>query len=456
MIEIAIVGAGAGGLTAALAAHDAGAEVVVLERDPLPRGSTALSSGMIPACGTRLQKAKPVADSPAIMAADIQRKAKGEVDPQVLDAVCRASGPTVDWLIDEHGIDLQLVEGFLYPGHSRLRMHAPPSKTGIALMDNLIGAAERAAVTIVSNARATDLAVADGRVTGLTLRRPDRSTERLDCAALILACNGYGGNPELVRRYIPEIADALYFGHSGNQGDALRWGEQLGAALRHLGAYQGHGSVATPHGILITWALMMEGGIQVNASGVRFANEHRGYSEQAVAVLAQPKGLAWNIFDRRLHDLGMGFEDYRNAWRLGAIKTAATVKRLAAGLGLPETPLAATLAATGDYAKGASRDPHGRDFTTKPALRAPFYGVKVTGALFHTQGGLLIDAQARVLRPDGQPLTNVFAVGGAACGLSGSSVEGYLSGNGLLSAVVLGRIAGQSAAEQVNRIRRVP
>ena len=72
----------------------------------------------------------------------------------------------------------------------------------------------------------------------------------------------------------------------------------------------------------------------------------------------------------------------------------------------------------------------------------------MTGALFHTQGGLRIDQKARVLRQDGAPFANLFAGGGAACGVSGSGDSGYLSGNGLLSAVVLGRIAGSATASR--------
>jgi fumarate reductase flavoprotein subunit len=72
--------------------------------------------------------------------------------------------------------------------------------------------------------------------------------------------------------------------------------------------------------------------------------------------------------------------------------------------------------------------------------------VKVTGALFHTQGGLAIDASARVRKNSGGAFTNLFAVGGAAAGVSGSSANGYLSGNGLLKATVFGRLAGNTAA----------
>ena len=84
-------------------------------------------------------------------------------------------------------------------------------------------------------------------------------------------------------------------------------------------------------------------------------------------------------------------------------------------------------------------------------LKPPYYAVRVTGALFHTQGGLRIDRTARVLRSDGTPLPNLFAGGGAARGASGAAVWGYLSGNGLLTAVTLGRIAGASAARISHR-----
>ena len=94
---------------------------------------------------------------------------------------------------------------------------------------------------------------------------------------------------------------------------------------------------------------------------------------------------------------------------------------------------------------GRQTDSFGRDFTTKPALQAPFHAIRVTGALFHTQGGLDINLDAEVLDRTGQPLGNLLAAGGAARGVSGPDVSGYLSGNGLLTAITLGRIAGQRA-----------
>lgn len=450
-IPVIVIGAGACGIVAGLAASEGGADVLILERDEIPQGSTALSSGMIPACNTQLQHAQGVDDPVDLLAADIHRKSKGRADAHVVDAVCLESGPAVDWLIDRHDIPLQLVDSFLYPGHSVFRMHAPPSKTGAELIGALTNAAAAAGIDILTNARVMTLVAATDRtIRGVEIERPDGSTDRIGCNALILACNGYGGNPDMVREFIPEIADAVFAGHTGNQGDAILWGRALGAGVQDMGAYQGHGSWAFPHGMLITWAVMTEGGVQVNAAGHRFANEHQGYSEAAVDVLAQPDGVAWNIYDQRIHDLGMTFEDYRDAEAAGAIRQAGDIDELASVCGLDAGNLGATMVACAGYAGGAGDCPFGRDFTTKPSLAPPYYAIRITGALFHTQGGLAIDTGANVLREDGTAIPNLFAGGGAARGVSGDAVWGYLSGNGLLTAVTLGRIAGRNAAALVS------
>src|SRR5665811_134817 len=100
-----IVGAGAAGLCAALAAKEVGVDPVLIERDAVPAGSTALSAGLIPAAGTRFQRAKGIADSAQLLGTDIQRKAKGEADSAVVDAVAQGAGVLVEWLADRYGID---------------------------------------------------------------------------------------------------------------------------------------------------------------------------------------------------------------------------------------------------------------------------------------------------------------------------------------------------------------
>jgi fumarate reductase flavoprotein subunit len=161
-------------------------------------------------------------------------------------------------------------------------------------------------------------------------------------------------------------------------------------------------------------------------------------------VLGQPDGVAWAIFDARIAGIARQFHDFKDAEAQGAVKTARTVAELAQVTGLPAASLAKTLSAIPQSGK----DSFGRTFG-ETALAPPYAAVKVTGALFHTQGGLNVDDKARVKRQDGSVLPNLFAAGGAAVGVSGRGDSGYLSGNGLLSAVVLGRIAGQSAARLI-------
>ena len=444
---VIVVGGGGCGLAAALAARDEGADVLVLERDPSPRGTTAMSTGLIPAAGTPDQAAAGIEDSPERMAADILGKAKGG-DEAIVNTLARRSAELVQWLREKHNVPLSLVTGFLYPGHSAMRMMGSPNRTGEELMAALNNAASAAGVDILTDATVRDLVADDsGRISAVVIERPDGAQEVIGCSALILACSGFAGNDEMVARYIPEILGATFFGHPGNKGDALVWGEALGAAVADMDAYQGHGGLAAGHGIPILWPLIVEGGIQVNKEALRFSNEALGYSEQAAKVVAQPGHVAWSIFDARLDQLMRQFDDYQNALAAGAVTEAPDIETLAQKTGLPLDALKQTLEDTEAMVKGEKTCPFGRNFTGKPPLTAPWFAARVNGALFHTQGGLVVDSNARVLRADGTPLPNLWAGGGAARGISGAGASGYIAGNGLLAATGLGYIAGQSAAK---------
>jgi fumarate reductase flavoprotein subunit len=421
-MPVAIVGAGACGLTAALFLRARGIDCVLLERDATPRGSTALSSGFIPAAATAVQRGAGVADSPAQFAADIQRKAHGTAAPHLVAAYTEAIVPALDGLA-AHGLRFELLDGFLYPGHSARRMHTLPQRTGAALVGALASAAEAAGATLLTNARVHELWTDGERVLGVAYVRPDGSAEHLACGALLLACNGFGGNAAMVQELLPEMRGATFAGHAGNDGSAIAWARALGLQTADLGGYQGHGSWAVPQGALITWALMMEGGVQLNAEGRRFHDETQGYSEAAVHVLAQPGGTAWNVLDARLLALGRGFPDFVEAEAAGAVRHAADAAALAALIGCDAGTVATTLQGT--------------------RLVAPYAAIRVTGALFHTQGGIAINARTHALRADGTPHPNLYAAGGAARGVSGNAVWGYLSGNGLLSAVAGGYLAAQ-------------
>jgi len=175
-VPLIIVGAGAAGLCAALSAKEAGIDAIIVERDDVPAGSTALSAGLIPAADTRFQREKGITDSPAVFAADIQRKAKDEADPAIVDIVTARAGPLIEWLADRYGLPFEVVDNFNYPGHSAMRMHGLPSRTGRELIDRLRNAAETSDIVILAKSTAQRLfADSESRICGVEIARRDGS-----------------------------------------------------------------------------------------------------------------------------------------------------------------------------------------------------------------------------------------------------------------------------------------
>lgn len=445
-VNVLIIGGGGCGLCAALAVRDAGREALILEQDATALGSTAMSTGLIPAAGTRFQAEKGIADTTEKFIKDIESKTKGQTDMRRVRHLAKESVPTLNWLVDQHSVPLSLVESFDFPGHSVQRMHGTPNRTGSELMGALHNAVSSSGADVITQAPVSALfADENGTVKGVRIERQDESIEDIGCGALVLACSGFGGNADLVKKYIPEIQSALFFGHPGNKGDALHWGTALGAEVADVSSYQGHGSVAGDHGVSIMWAHITLGGIQVNANGLRFSNEARGYSEQAADIVAQSGALAWSIYDEEIDERLKEYEDYREALDTGCVLTAETIESLRHQTKLPES-LGATLQTVEKLSAGTELDEWGRDFSKCKRLEPPYKAVKVNGALFHTQGGLCVDENGQVKRQGGGLFPNLFAGGGAARSISGPSADGYLSGNGLLTATTYGRLAGTAAA----------
>ncbi|MEQ8816962.1 MAG: FAD-binding protein [Thalassobaculum sp.] len=446
--DLLVVGAGACGLAAAIAAHDAGIQVAVVEKLDRPGGNSSLSTGSVPGAGSRYQREAGIEDSPDRMVADLQAVA-GPHDADPLTRLMAAqSAPLVEWLIDGLGARMRLITEYRHVGHSVPRLHAPNSRRGQDLVDDLLRfVAERGIPLAVGNP-VEDLLVEDGAVVGARI-----GGEPIRAGKLLLSTNGFAGDRDLVRRWCPEIAGAEYFGARGSTGEAVRWGERVGAALGNMAAYQGYAAVAYPQGSLLSWTTVEKGGILVGADGRRFGNEDAGYSGYAPVVMGQGE-FAWAVYDRRIHDVAMLEEEYAEMAAMGGVRWGGTAEAVATAAGVDPAGLAATVAAYNAAAAGRRDDPFGRTHFNLAPLTGELGIVKVKPGLFHTQGGLMVDDHARVLRPDGTPVPNLFAGGGAAAGISGrEGAGGYASGNGLLTALGLGRIAGLRAAEEV-RARR--
>jgi len=327
-------------------------------------------------------------------------------------------------------------------------MHAPPGRNGETLVRELENTLEaQQNVELLSNTPVRKLAADDDAVVGVLVGA--RREEAIRADRVILATDGFGGNRQMVTEYCPEMEESLYFGASGNTGDGIRWGAALGGKLACMDAYQAHATVVRGTGALSTYAVIMNGGILVNERGDRFGDESTGYSAFALQVLEQPDNVAYQLFDGRIFERLKGeFDDFDEAVRLGSYECADSIEALGDVMGFNGTRGAATVQSYNEAASDGVPDETGRTDGTHP-LDAPYYAATVTGALFHTQGGLVVDEHAQVLLTDGSKVDGLYAGGGAAVGISGHGADGYLSGNGLTAALGLGRLAGIHARKSL-------
>lgn len=441
---VLVAGAGAAGMVAALAAAARGARVRLVERDLAEPSTLVLSGGLFAAAGTRWQRQAGVEDGPARFAADVLGFTGGTAHRGVLAAVAGAAGRAAEFLGDVAGLPVHLHTASRWPGHSVPRLHATPAESGAELSELL-----RQAV-----ARVPGIALEDGtELVGLSEAGAELSQagtrRRVAADAVVLATGGFGGAPDLLARLAPAAAAAVHVGGRHSDGTALRLGEAMGASLACLDAYQGQPHVS-PHiaeGVRPRYgaALPALGAILVNRAGRRFAPEDMGPSELTAHLLAQPGATAVEIWDAAAQQAAMAGGPFRRAAALGVIAACEDVSALAARFALPERELRATLAEAARCARGEAEDAFGRRRWGAP-LAPPFHAAEVTGALAHTQGGLVVDGAARVLRADGTPIPRLFAAGGAACGISGQGSAGYVPGNGLAQSFALGLLAGEAAA----------
>jgi fumarate reductase flavoprotein subunit len=451
-VDVLVVGAGGAGLAAAIAAHDAGAVVAITEKLDRVGGNTALSTGSLPGAGTRFQRAAGIEDSPERMVADLRGLSGSHDADELLEVLAAHSAEIVEWLADSVGVKLDVIVDYRHVAHSVPRLHAPASRKGQDLADQMLAAVERRAIPLATSSPVRSLRRgSDGRITGAVTANPRGAQSSIRASKIVLCVNGFGASRELLRLHCPEVADLMYVGAKGSEGEAIRWGEEVGARFGNMASYQGYATVLYPHGELLSWTTIEKGAIVVNAHGNRFADESVGYSgfTAAVARAATPTVA---IFDQTIIDIAAREPWFKEVLDYGGAKRAADLGQLAAASGLSQAALEATLATYHRAAKGEIPDPWGRtDFGLAP-LQAPFWYARVVPALLSTQGGLAVDSRGRVLRPDSTPVPNLFAAGGAVAGIAGrSGGRGYASGTGLLHAIGLGFIAGRAAVADLSR-----
>lgn len=442
--DLVVVGAGACGMVAALAASDAGKSVLVLEKLDKPGGNSTLSTGSVPGANTRFQREVGIDDSPARMVEDLLRTSGPHDAEDLVTLMAESSAEIIEWLVDSHNIGLYLITDYKHVGHSVPRLHAPAARNGANLTADLQRACERADVKIMTRTTVVGLLEAAGVVNGVTAELPSGLKQDLHAGAVLLASNGFGANRDLLERWIPEMVGTVYHGAPGSTGEGIVWAERLGAGLANVSAYQAYAAVATDAGDILSWTTVELGAVVVSPDGQRLGDESVGYSAFA-EVIANETPVSYTIMDQRIYDYVARNEPrFVKIITLGCVQEAADVTALASYIGCEVGILAATLKAAADAATGTCPDAFGRADFGPASLSAPYFVCKSHPAIFHTQGGVTVDRHARVRRAGGALIDGLYAGGGVAAGISGQSgADGYASGNGLSTAVGLGYAAGR-------------
>jgi fumarate reductase flavoprotein subunit len=436
-----IIGAGAAGMTAAITAHDAGAKVIVLEKQPLTGGNSMLAAGGMNAAETKFQKEKGIQDSVDIMIQDTMKGGGNIADPELVKILAKNSAGSIDWLTS---IGADMSEVGMMAGASVKRRHGPSG--GQAVGAHLAAVLKKNAVDRKIDIRVNSKVVKiledkDGRVTGVQVEGKHRGLYTINAKAVVLTAGGFSANPEKVAMYRPEFKGMTTSNQPGATGDGLDLGAAAGGELKDMKEIQIHPTVAAGSRILITEAVRGNGAIVVNQEGKRFMNELTTRDKASAAILAQTGKMAYMIFDEGVRKSLKQIDGY---FHLELVKEGDTPEALAEQIKVPPQALKATID-TYNQAVDKKDDAEFKRADMPRALRTPkYYAIAIKPGIHYTMGGLKINTDSQVIAKDGKPIAGFYAAGEVTGGVHGTN---RLGGNSISETITFGRIAGANAAK---------
>jgi flavocytochrome c len=459
-VEVVIVGSGAAGLSAALAARELGAQsVVVAESEGVVGGSSRLSGGLMMGAGTRYQRALGIEDDADSLFHDYMQLNQWKVETAVVRRLTELCGPAVEWLGD---LGVQFYDQLVFGGDERVpRVHCPIGR-GQAVVDVLSRHCRERGVEIALGRRVDRLLTDDGVVVGVAV-----GGDTITAGAVVVAAGGFGNSPDKLARFYPSAAAtewAWYIGAPGSRGDHLDLAEQVDAQLTgfNRGLRLLHANFARIYEAYLPGWLVL-----VNRAGHRFCDETAPYGIMD-GLIQEQEDVAFAIFDQVALDdaTAAGVAQYKQHvpgstkkqsphWNAdiveamvaeGRVHRAGSVAELADTLGVPAEHLQASVQRLNDSAALGEDVDYLKDSKfLRPIQFAPFYGAEIRPAtVCFTAFGLRIDRDGQVMDSNGAPIPGLFAAGESAGGVVGPRYVG--SGNSYANCVTFGRIAGASAA----------
>ena len=436
--DVVVIGAGGAGLTSAIAAHEKGVKVILVEKTELLGGNTNYATAGLNAAGTKIQEKLGIKDSPELFYEDTMKGGKNKNNKELVRVLVNNSSAIVDWLT-ERGADLSELTST--GGQSVKRTHRPTG--GSAVGPNIVAAlsktAESEKIDIRKGTKAIALVKAKNKIVGVKVREIDGKEYTIKAKAVIVATGGFGANAKMVEKYNPKLKG---FGSTNNPaivGDGIIMVEKVGGALVDMSEIQTHPTVVHNKTNMITEAVRGEGAILVNRDGKRFIDELETRDVVSKAILNQKGKSAFLIFDEGIRTKLKAADGYVKK----GFAVEGTLEEIAAKIGTDAKTLEATLNKYNEAVRNKVDSEFNKKTLPKELTGTKYYAIEVSPAVHHTMGGVRINTNAEVLGKNGRPIKGLYAAGEVTGGMHGAN---RIGGNAVADITVFGKIAGENAA----------
>jgi fumarate reductase flavoprotein subunit len=452
--DIVVIGAGAAGLAAACEAAEKGLSVLVLEKEPMPGGSSIICGGQMSFAGTPDQKGKGIEDSPELFTKDLLEVGQHVNNPELIKVFMDLNLDTYNWL-KAKGIKID--DPRPSSGMSVPRSH---QVSPVQVITQLQKFATEKGVTVRTQSPALRLVYDDAakKICGVTVKVRNRTSAISAKKGVLLAAGGYSRNPDMLGQYTPLMRKAKVIAGVGTTGDGIKM------ALAYGADFIDTPYVKATYGLTMNPSTFMEdfmqyhyrGAIIVNKAGKRIVDESISYKLVGDAALAQPDGCGFQVFDSAVREAEYKlvrfdtpekikkFED-----RPGVIFSGGTIGEVAEKAGIDPGTLEETVKKYNGYVKNGEDPEFGRKSLSGgygkpvPIDKPPYYVMPATAAVIATYCGLRITPKAEVVDVFGDLIPGLYAAGEMIGGFHGAA---YMTGTAFCKAVVFGRIAARSIA----------
>ena len=473
--DVVVVGAGPSGLAASVQAADDGAKVVVLNKADVVGGAANMGMGPL-GIGTRQQQAQMVD-------IDVEKAFKmfmdythWRVDANLVKKYFENSKDTIEWLED---MGVEFAGAYPYFPKSEATWHIVAVNGGIgrnggAIMNKaMMDKGTELGVEYLNSVTVESITMDGGKVAGVKAKAADGEEIEVSAKAVIIATGGAGDSPEYIKERMGYTwgEDMINFRIPGLEGDGIKMAIAAGAATTEMNIEMIY---VLPNTDMIEPlpAVFMQPNLMVNKFGRRFINEEQMQNTTFTgnAINIQKGSVGYSIFDSSIlkgykkrgldvvnfvhHPENLDeFDEVLEAQIAGGnpdVYMADTIEELAEKLGIDPEALADTVDEYNDMCDAADTQFYKPRKFMKPIRKAPFYAGAFRPSGYGTLGGIKVNDNMEVLKPDWEKVPGLFACGTDTCTIYGDSYMFLLPGNTMGYCLNSGRFAGEGAADYAN------